>query len=55
MPRQCRTFQHPEGFNIIICGDFPIHRCRSGGEGRYQYDYPTKLGKTCDAYLCERG
>lgn len=59
MPRHCRTvhrrtFQHPEGFAITICGDFPTHRCRCGGEGRYQCDYPTAPGKTCDVYLCWR-
>jgi len=58
MPRHCRTvnrrsFLHPEGFTITICGDFPIHRCRCGGEGLYQCDYPTVPGNTCDAYLCQ--
>lgn len=49
----CQVIQLPGGGRAFVCGGRRARRkCKCGEIAGLQCDFPTRPGKTCDAYLC---
>ena len=50
----CRQVRIGDGFAIVCTGSRPAQRCRCGQAATLQCDWKIGLGRTCDAYICDR-